>query len=224
MKVENIIKPEQFVRDDDRPDPLFYRKARLINHLDSLALATVEELYVKLIPKGARILDLMASHDSHLRDEIQPSEVVGLGLNQEELDANPVLTQRVIHDLNAEPSLPFGDHEFEVVINTVSIDYVVHPVDIFKEVHRVLKLEGLFIIVFSNRMFPPKAVYIWKTLTENQRVDLVRAYFRLAGGFSIEGSMESKGKPRPKDDKYYSYGIPSDPIYAIWAKKKGVVQ
>ncbi len=222
MNIEDMIKTEHFVRDDDRPDPVFYRKARFVNHLDSLALSTVEDLYARLIPKGSRILDLMASHDSHLRSDIEPSAVVGLGLNQEELDANPVLTETVVHDLNADPHLPFEDNEFDVVINTVSIDYVVHPVELFREVHRILKPKGLFIVVFSNRMFPPKAVYIWKTLTESQRCDLVKRYFQLAGGFFVEGSLESKGKPRPKDDKYYSYGIPSDPIYALWARKSGV--
>jgi hypothetical protein len=29
------------------------------------------------------------------------------------------------------------------------------------------------------------------------------------------------GKPRPKDDKYAGLGIPSDPIWAIYAEKKG---
>ncbi len=220
MNIEDIIRPEQYGRDDNRPDTVFYNKARLINHLDSLALSTVEDLYAKLIPKGAQILDLMASHDSHLRTEIQPSGVVGLGLNEEELWANPVLTDRVIHDLNSEPRLPFTDGQFDVVINTVSVDYIVHPIEIFKEVLRILKPKGLFIVVFSNRMFPTKAVYIWKSLSESQRMDLVKAYFRLAGGFYVEGVLESKGKPRPADDKYYSYGIPSDPIYAIWARKK----
>jgi len=224
MKIEDILRPEHYIRDDDRPDSVFYGKARFVNHLDSLALSTVEELYARLITKCSCILDLMASHDSHLRTKIEPSAVVGLGLNQEELDANPVLTQRVLHDLNAEPLLPFEEAEFDAVINTVSIDYMIHPVEVFREVSRILKPQGVFIVVFSNRMFPPKAVHIWKTANESERIDLVKAYFRLAGGISIEGSLESKGKPRPKDDKYYSYGIPSDPIYAIWAKKKGNAQ
>lgn len=66
-------------------------------------------------------------------------------------------------------------------------------------------------------MFPPKAVNIWKYTRENARVDLVKKIFRFSQKFSIEGYTESKGKPRPKDDKYFHLGIPSDPVYAVWA-------
>jgi hypothetical protein len=73
-------------------------------------------------------------------------------------------------------------------------------------------------VVFSNRMFPPKAVNVWKRSTAKQRVELVRRYFTLSGRLRIQGYHESMGKPRPKDDKYYGHGIPSDPIYAVWGK------
>lgn len=207
-----------FVRDDETPDAQFYQKPRFVDHLDSVALATVRDLYERLVPPGARILDLMTGPDSHLKPGIAPESVTGLGLNWEELEANTALTQRVIHDLNADPRLPFGDNEFDVVINTVSVDYMTNPIEVFREVSRVLRPKGLFIVVFSNRMFPPKAVHIWKVTEESRRVDLVKKYFELSGAFSIEGSLESRGKPRPEDDKYYSLGIPSDPIYALWAK------
>jgi SAM-dependent methyltransferase len=216
--VTGDFQSDDFHRDDETPDAEFYKKPRFVNHLDSLALATVEDLFVRLIPKGARILDLMAGPDSYLRDEIAPRSVTGLGLNVEELGSNRMLTATVIHDINADPKLPFGDREFDVVINTVSVDYLTRPVEVFREVGRVLKRAGMFIVVFSNRMFPPKAVKIWKKINESERVDLVKKYFNLSGSFSLEGSSESTGKPRPEDDKYYALGIPSDPIYAVWAR------
>ncbi len=124
----------------------------------------------------------------------------------------------MIHDLNSDPKLPFSDNRFDVVVNTVSVDYLTRPVEVFKDVSRILKPEGLFIVVFSNRMFPPKVINVWKRSTEKQRVELVRRLFSLSGRFSIEGYQESTGKPRPKEDKYYELGIPSDPIFAVWGK------
>ena len=124
----------------------------------------------------------------------------------------------MIHDLNGDPRLPFPDNRFDVVVNTVSVDYLTQPLEVFREVSRVLKPEGLFIVIFSNRMFPPKAVNVWKASTEKQRVEIVRRFFTLSGRFAIQGYQESTGKPRPKDDKYYEQGIPSDPIYAVWGK------
>lgn len=35
----------------------------------------------------------------------------------------------------------------------------------------------------------------------------------LSRKFQIQGYSENKGRPRPKGEKYYKYGIPSDPIY-----------
>ncbi len=209
---------QDFARDDDNADEIFYEKPRFVEHLDSLALSTVEDLFVRLIPKNSRILDLMAGPNSHLRAEINAREIIGLGLNQEELKANSALTGHVLHDVNANPKLPFEDDSFNAVVNTVSVDYMVKPVELFRDVARILAPKGIFIVVFSNRMFPPKAVGIWKRTTESERTDLVKKYFSAAELFYIDGYFESKGHPRPSDDKYYSLGIPSDPIYAVWGK------
>ena len=212
--------PGDFAREDETPDREFYAKPRMVDHLDSTALDTVEQLYGRLIPKGSRILDLMVGPDSHLPESVEPESVTGLGLNQEELEGNRALSRRVIHDLNAEPGLPFEDNEFDVVLNTVSVDYLTKPVEVFREVSRVLKPFGLFVVVYSNRMFPPKAVRIWKETNELDRTELVKKFFALADRFSVDGYFESKGKPRPEDDKYYSLGIPSDPVYALWAHSR----
>ena len=41
---------------------------------------------------------------------------------------NPQLDERVVHDLNADPELPFDDGVFDAVVVTVSIQYMVRPV------------------------------------------------------------------------------------------------
>ena len=193
-------------RDDETPDGDFYKKPRFVDHLDTCALETVEVLYARLIPAGSTILDIMAGPESHLGKVEDSSSVVGLGLNKAELQGNSALAEFVIHDLNEDPVLPFEDNRFDVAVNTVSIDYLVWPLEVFREVSRVLKPDGLFIVVFSNRMFPPKAVNIWKESGEKHRVELVRRFFTLSDRFAIEGYYESIGKPRPKDDKYVRRG------------------
>lgn len=214
----DFFEAKDFRRVDNSPDEEFYSKPRIVDHLDSLASKTVEDLYARLIPEGAVILDLMAGPDSHIKPDVKPEKVVGLGLNAEELAANTALTEKVMHNLNDDPTLPFEDNSFDAVINTVSVDYMIRPVEVFREAARVLKNSGIFVVVFSNRMFPPKAVDIWKRSTESERVDLVKKFFSLAEKFYLDGVFESKGHPRPVDDKYYSLGIPSDPIYAVWGK------
>lgn len=111
-----------FLRDNEAPDNEFYVRPRFVNHLDTTALQTVEELYGRLISKGSRILDLMSGPESHLKGELEPIQVAGLGMNMEELEANSVLNDRIVHDLNDDYILPFPDDLFDALVNTVSVD------------------------------------------------------------------------------------------------------
>ena len=147
--------------------------------------------------------------------------MVGLGLNENELKGNRQLTETVIHDLNEDPHFPLPDRTFDAVVNTVSVDYLTRPVEVFQEVNRVLKPGGVLIVIFSNRMFPQKAVKVWRESNEEERILLVQDFFREAGGFEPPRVFISRGKPRPDDDKYAYLGIPSDPVYAVYADRKG---
>ncbi len=205
-----------FTRMAPEADSAFYAKARLVDHLDRSATAQIESLYSRLIPAGARVLDLMTSWKSHLSESMELACVSGLGMNEEELQANPLLGERVIQDLNLDPELPFDDHRFDVAVCTVSVEYLTRPVEVFKAVRRVLKPGGWFILTFSNRWFPPKVVRVWQDVHEFERLGLVLEYFLLAGGFSELETFSMRGLPRPEDDKYADRLAYSDPVYAVW--------
>ena len=120
-----------FERDDPESDERFYSPQRLVTHIDSGAIEAVGDLYAELGIDGSahiprRVLDLMSSWVSHLR--VPPSELVVLGMNADELAANPVASQRVVQDLNIDPRLPFADGDFDAVLCCVSIDYLIKPV------------------------------------------------------------------------------------------------
>jgi SAM-dependent methyltransferase len=220
--VMSVVKEDAFSRLDPSDDRIFYAADRFVPHLDAVALGTIEELIGNLvIEEDPAVLDLMASWDSHVPESLQCSKIVGLGLNENELRRNKALSEFVVHDLNRDPRLPFSGMSFDVVINTVSVDYMTRPVEVFREVGRILKPGGLFLVIFSNRMFPEKAVKIWGQSSEEERILLVEDFFREAGSFEKTALFVSKGKPRPKDDKYARYGIPSDPVYAVYAEKRG---
>lgn len=220
--LECLDTEDAFRRDDENPDDQFYSRDRMVAHLDAVALRTTERILGALVREPApAVLDLMASWDSHLPETVTPSRLVGLGMNERELAANPRLTERVVQDLNRDPVLPFADHTFDVVLNTVSVDYLTRPVEVFREAARVLKPGGLFVVLFSNRYFPTKAVKIWKEASEKERIELVAEYLRRAEGFDVPGLNISMGKPRPSEDKYAHLGLPSDPVFAVWAEKKG---
>ncbi len=223
QRLYDTLGPESFSREDQDDDGVFYRKPRLVAHLDPIALATVQRVIATLVvePQPA-ILDLMASLDSHLPESLTPGKVVGLGLNAVELERNPALDERVVQDLNRDPCLPFEDETFDVVLNTVSVEYLTKPVEVFAEVARVLKPGGLHLVILSNRMFSTKAVKIWCDSTEKERVWLVEDYFtHVTEAYHKPQIFSSQGKVRSADDHYAERGIPSDPVFAVYADKRG---
>jgi SAM-dependent methyltransferase len=210
---------DPFRRQDARPDAEFYAGPRLVDHIDATAIAQITTLYGRLIPPGARVLDLMASWHSHLPAGLAAAAITGLGMSREELEANPALTGRVVHDLNQDTSLPFADAAFDAVVCTVSVEYLTQPFAVFREVARVLRGGGRFIVTFSNRWFPTKAIRLWEAIHEFERPGLVLEYFLESGRFANLETWSLRGLPRPPDDKYADRLLHSDPVYAVWGER-----
>ncbi|MSP66648.1 MAG: methyltransferase domain-containing protein [Alphaproteobacteria bacterium] len=182
-EVTNPLPPQLTQRIDDGDDALFYAPPRLVTHIDAAAIAALGACFVRRLPAGGAILDLMSSWVSHL-PEVDYRSVTGLGMNQVELDANPRLTHRLVHDLNRSPALPFAAAAFDACLITVSVQYLTRPVAVFAEIARVLRPGGECLVTFSNRLFPTKAIALWRALDAAGHADLVAFYFRSAGGFS----------------------------------------
>ena len=187
-------------RDDPRPDTEFYASPRLVTHIDDAAIAAVGELYAALgIDGSSRVVDLMSSWVSHLLTP--PAELVALGLNAVELAANPMATATIVHDLNADPRIPLPDDDADAVLCCVSIDYLTRPVEVIADVARVLRPGAPFVVTFSNRCFPTKAVHGWLSTDDEGRAAVVVEYLRLAGGFAEpEVSLRTPASPAYRGD------------------------
>ena len=92
-------------------------------------------------------------------------------------------------------------------------------VNVFEEIARVLRPEGVCIMTFSNRWFPHKAIRIWKELHEFERMGLVIEYFLRSRKFNNIGTYSMRGLLRPEDDQYFPQLMTADPVYAVWGKK-----
>ncbi|MCH8949112.1 MAG: methyltransferase domain-containing protein [Chloroflexi bacterium] len=175
--------PEHFQRRDERDDSLFYTTARLVTHIDDAAIEAARRLYAELLPEDGTILDLMSSWKSHLPDGSADRRVAGLGMNEEEMRENGQLDDWRVHDVNQQPRLPFEDGAFAGAVMTVSVQYLVRPVELFRDVARVLRPGAPFVVTYSHRLFPEKAVAIWYACNAEQRARLIGAYFHYAGGW-----------------------------------------
>lgn len=192
-----------FRRADETDDRAFYAFDRLVTHIDDRAIAAVGALYRELGITG-EVLDLMSSWVSHF--EVPPARLTVLGMNQLELDANVAADHRVVHDLNRDPTLPFDGEQFDAVTCCVSVDYLVGPIEVFREARRVLRPGGRFVCTFSNRCFPTKAIRGWLATGDAGHCRIVERYFELSGGWDA-----------PTTSTRLALGPNGDPLYAVWA-------
>ena len=194
-----------FDRADPGDDAHFYAPSRFVTHIDQGAIDAVGALYEELALHG-EVLDLMSSWVSHFRTP--PRRLVVLGMNAQELAANPQAAAWLIRDLNRDATLPFDDATFDAVTCCVSVDYLVRPLEVFREAARVLRDGAPLVITFSNRCFPTKAIRAWLMTDDVGRVDIVRKYFEHAGGFAP-----------PEHALRTSRTSPGDPLWVVWARR-----
>lgn len=190
---------------DETPDDRFYAVDRLVTHIDDPAIVAVGDLYDELQLTG-EVLDICSSWISHFRTK--PERLVVAGMNEAELAANDMADERLVKDLNADPTLPFADETFAAVTCCVSVDYLTKPLDVFAEVGRVLRPGGMFVCTFSNRCFPTKAIRGWLATDDAGRCHIVATYFDMSIGFDQPGTQ------------LRNPGVFGDPLYAVSASRR----
>lgn len=142
-------------------------------------------------------------------------------MNQSELKHNPSLNNGyTVQDLNKNPSLTqFAANTFDAVLCSVSIDYLIRPLEVFNEIGRILKPDGQFITSFSNRCFPTKVIGRWLRMSEQKRVEWVANYFLLADRYfdpkTIRAFSFFDDRFLPMSDRDFV-----DPMYIVLGQKK----
>ncbi|MFN5862423.1 MAG: methyltransferase domain-containing protein, partial [Pseudanabaena sp.] len=103
---------------------------------------------------------------------------------------------------------------FDAVLNTVSVQYLQYPEAVFAEIYRILKVGGIAIISFSNRMFYQKAIQAWRDGSESDRTKLIYKYFAsVPKGFT---KPELVANIPPSSPFLAMLGMASsDPFYAV---------
>ena len=190
--------PEQFFRrQDESADANFYIEPRFVTHIDDSTIHNLTEFYRDQIAPGGKVLDLMSSWISHLPEEVDYAHVTGLGMNNEELKANPRLSDFYVQDLNESPTLPFASDTFDAVLIAVSIQYLTRPIEVMTEINRCLAQGGQCIVAMSHRLFPTKAIQAFHVLSPSDRCQVVAAYMGESGMTDIEAldCSPSEGDP-----------------------------
>jgi len=207
-------KPGDFNRSDPTSDDDFYSAPRFVTHIDDAAIASLRRYYDSSLPRTGRILDFCSSWISHYPPSINEAskkgdlKVIGMGMNQKELAANDVLNAgRILQDLNDDPVIPLtvcGEQAasgmpasvtggaasdtglLDASTCVVSIDYLIHPVEVLSSLRERTNKGGSVHLIISNRCFPTKAVGRWLRISEPERLMMVGDYLHFAGWKKIE--------------------------------------
>lgn len=219
-----------FRRADELPDTEFYSSPRFVHHIDDSCISRLKGYYESVILEAAArtenkkvsIVDLCSSWTSHLPNTLLPTaetspikENIGIGLNGKELAANKHLTSYAVIDLNNSPKFTHvGNSQVDVVICSVSIDYLNQPVAVLSEIRRVLRPGGSVHFSFSNRCFPTKVVRKWLRLDDEGRRKWVGSYFWK--------DQENVGRGlgwKDVEEVILNEGGYDDPLFVVRAKK-----
>lgn len=167
-------------------DQIFYAWPKLVHHAGKECRDSLTEYYRCVLPSvDGDVLDICSSWTSHFPGDWRGRRCVALGLNPLELLLNPSKTEFSVQNLNRDSKLAFADNSFDVVTCSLSVDYMTNPLELFKELNRVLKPGGRACMAFTNRCFPSKVVPMWlKPFDDYKHCRIVGSYFHYSGGWT----------------------------------------
>ena len=210
-----ILTEDQRYKLDREPDRVFYSEARFVQHLDEGFRTRLTSFYREHIPSGAVVLDLGSSWVSHLPEDIHYERVIGHGMNEAELVANPRLDSHYVQDMNLEPTIPLKDASVDVCLAVAAWQYWTQPENVASEMLRVTRPNGTAIVAFSNRMFFTKAPQVWTDNDDKQHLDYVGTVLQANGWSDVRVFAEETKAAGLMG----IVGGKGDPFFAVVARK-----
>ena len=202
-----------------------------MTHIDDHAIAILGQYYADELPRRGRILDFCSSWISHFPPELeklagpgsssgQELQVIGMGMDQVELERNPILSERIVQDLNSNPQLPDSLSPLGAAVCVVSIDYLTRPLEVLQSLREKLETGARVHLIISNRCFPTKAISRWLRLEEEQRLQMVGDYLHFAGFGDVEIVTLCSGVVQDGENLAdYRPGMPADPLWVVRGRK-----
>ena len=213
--VVQVLSDNERYKLDGSDDALFYSDPRFVQHLDEAFRDRLTRLYQERIPSCAVVLDLMSSWVSHLPDDQRYEQVIGHGLNAQELQANPRLDRHWVQNLNTDQNLPLEDDSVDCTLIVAGWQYLQQPEAVAAELLRITRPKGQVICAFSNRMFFTKAPQIWTDGDDGDHLRYVAEVLMAQGWSQPECIAEETQRPGPLG----WLGGKGDPFFAVIATK-----
>ena len=211
--VVEVLSPAERFKLDGSDDALFYAEPRFVQHLDGAFRDRLTRLYRERIPPCAIVLDLMSSWVSHLPEGVTYEQVIGHGLNEQELRANPRLDRFWVQNLNQQQLLPLESASIDAALMVAGWQYLQYPEAVAAELLRVVRPGGQLIVAFSNRMFFTKAPQVWTDGGDRDHLAVVAKVLMAQGWPRPELIAEAT----PAQGPLGWIGAMGDPFFAVVA-------
>ena len=199
---------------DNDDDQIFYKNPRYVHHLSDSFRTRLTDLYSEYLFTHQVILDLMSSWVSHLPLNIKYKEVIGHGMNEDELRSNKRLDRFWVQNFNKKQNMPIEDSTVDVGLIVAGWQYLQYPEQVSLELSRIIKPESLLIISFTNRAFWTKSPNIWTYSSEQNRIDYIKNILSY-NGWRIEKIFNEKTQEKKLLGFYTAQ---SDPFFSVIAR------
>ena len=100
------------------------------------------------------------------------------------------------------------------LLKGINLIAIFQPFEVFREVHRILKPGGSFIVSFSNRMFATKVIKAWRLSGDDAHLFIATFYFQTSAIWS-QVTISDITQKDPKSDQQRR-----DPMYVLHGIKK----
>ena len=200
---------------DESNDEDFYSSPKFVYHLDANFRTYLSSVYKNEIKDNSTVVDLMSSWDSYLPLEGKYKQVIGHGLNKDELEKNKILDSFWNQNFNLNQKIPLDSSSIDYCLMVASFQYLQYPEALSRDIARILSDKGKIIISFSNRAFWHKAPNIWTSSTEEERLKYVRKVL-------ISNGFEEPRIIRKFNDTSFNFlpFLKNDPFYCLIAIKE----
>ena len=214
LSFKEVLTASDRHKQDETDDSLFYAQPRFVQHLDGGFRKQLTKLYEEKLKPNTIILDLMSSWVSHLPLNLKFKQVIGHGLNKQELEANPHLNQHWVQNLNSNQKLPIESNLVDAALIVAGWQYLQYPEAISSELLRIASPGGIIIVSFSNRMFSTKAPRAWLNANDSERLFGISKILN-SEGWIVEQTIN---KTSLAEGLHGLFGGKGDPFLSIIAR------
>jgi len=206
---------DSFNIEDQSESGIFYESNSSIINVDAVLKNKIGEVLENIISDNSRILDIMGRTTPYLKNN---PEIAIIGLNKEVYSINKKISSINTKNIFKDARLPYSDNQFDFVLCSFCFEYIPHPHELVSEVKRVLKPDGSFVTIFTNRYFKPKSILLWSELNDFERLGYLQNIYKKTN-FKEISTYTSRGYLRPLSDPEAIIDRHSAPLFLIKGNK-----